>query len=119
MIPTCCVDDAIQVGIGLVLLYNCLGASVVTTMVGLLGVIAFVVVAKRRNKHYQLNAMTCRDSRMKAVNELLNYMCVIKFQAWEEHFNGRIFGFRKSEIDWVSKLMHSICSIFIVLWSTP
>ncbi|XP_017415330.2 ABC transporter C family member 4 isoform X1 [Vigna angularis] len=108
-----------QVGIGLVLLYNCLGASVVTAMVGLLGVIAFAVVANRRNKRYQSNAMMCRDSRMKAVNELLNYMRVIKFQAWEEHFSGRIFGFRKSEFDCVSKLMHSICSIFIVLWSTP
>jgi len=108
-----------QVGIGLVLLYNCLGASMVMAMVGLLGVIAFVVVAKRRNKRYQLNSMMCRDSRMKLVNELLDYMRVIKFQAWEKHFNGRIFGFRKYEIDWVSKLMHLICSIFIVLWSTP
>ncbi|KAK7356408.1 hypothetical protein VNO80_15679 [Phaseolus coccineus] len=108
-----------QVGIGLFLLYNCLGASVITAMIGLLGVIAFAVVATRKNKRYQFNAMMCRDSRMKAVNELLNYMRVIKFQAWEEHFNGRILDFRKSEFDWLSKFMTSICSVIIVLWSTP
>ncbi|QCE06576.1 ABC transporter C family member 14-like [Vigna unguiculata] len=108
-----------QVGIGLFLLYNCLGASVITATIGLLCIIAFAVVANRRNKYFQFNSMMCRDSRMKAVNELLNYMRVIKFQAWEEHFNGRILDFRKSEFEWLSKFMHSICSVIIVLWSTP
>ncbi|XP_061365513.1 ABC transporter C family member 4-like [Gastrolobium bilobum] len=109
----------LQLGIGLLLLYNCLGASAVTAILGLVGVLVFVVIATRRNNSFQLNVMKNRDSRMKAVNEMLNYMRVIKFQAWEEHFNGKIMGFRESEFSWLSKLMFSICGNTVVMWSTP
>ncbi|XP_017418879.2 ABC transporter C family member 14 [Vigna angularis] len=109
----------LQVAIGMFLLYNCLGASVITAFLGLLGVFVFAVIGTRRNNRFQYNVMKNRDSRMKAVNETLNYMRVIKFQAWEEHFNQRIMGFRETEYGWLSKLMFSICGNIVVMWSTP
>ncbi|XP_027350768.1 ABC transporter C family member 14-like isoform X1 [Abrus precatorius] len=108
-----------QVGIGLFLLYDCLGASVVTSFLGLLGILVLVVLGIRRDRVFQLNVMKNRDLRMKAVNEMLSYMRVIKFQAWEEHFNGRIMGFRETEFEWLTKLMFSICSNIVVMWSAP
>jgi len=109
----------LQVATGLFLLYNCLGASVITAFLGLLGVFAFAVIGTRRNNGFQYNVMKNRDSRMKAVNETLNYMRVIKFQAWEEHFNQRIMGFREIEFGWLSKFMFSLCGNVVVMWSAP
>nr|KYP51014.1 ABC transporter C family member 14 [Cajanus cajan] len=87
----------IQVGIGLVILYKCLGASVITAFFGLVCVFVYSLIGNRRNNTFQFNVMTNRDSRMKGVNEMLNYMRVIKFQAWEDHFNQRILDFRTTE----------------------
>ncbi|KAG2406582.1 ABC transporter C family member 4 [Vigna angularis] len=109
----------LQVGIGLVLLYNCLGVSVIGAFLALLGVFVYSVMGNQRNNKFQQNLMVSRDSKMKAVNEMLSYMRVIKYQAWEEHFNQRILGFRETEYGWLSKLLFSICGTIVVLWSTP
>ncbi|CAN6693746.1 unnamed protein product [Malus baccata var. baccata] len=109
----------VQLTIALALLYNTLGAAAITAVIGVMCILVFVVLGARRNNRFNFNVMKNRDSRMKATNEMLNYMRVIKFQAWEDYFNKRIQAFRDSEFSWLTKFFYSINANVVVMWCTP
>ncbi|KAJ0743496.1 putative ABC-type xenobiotic transporter [Helianthus annuus] len=109
----------LQISVTIVILYAQLGTSTLVALIAVLVILLFVYSGTKRNNRYQFNIMKSRDSRLKATNEMLSNMRVIKFQAWEEHFNDRIRSFRESEYGWICKFMYTYGANITVLWSMP
>lgn len=109
----------LQVGISFVLLYGYLGLSTLVSGCAILAVMLLTIWVTFKNGSYQFNLSINRDLRMKTTTEALNNMRVIKFQAWEEHFQNRITQFRGTEYTWLRKFTYLSSSNLIMLWSIP
>ncbi|KAH7678707.1 Xenobiotic-transporting ATPase protein [Dioscorea alata] len=109
----------LQILTALTLLYTYLGIAATTGIAGTLIATLFILLNTRRNNTFQFMLMTMRDARMKATNEMLANMRVIKLHAWERHFVEHIVGIRDGEFGWLSKFMYSMSTNMVVLWSSP
>ncbi|XP_062225217.1 ABC transporter C family member 4-like [Phragmites australis] len=109
----------LQIAVALALLYTHLGPAVLTAVAAIAVVTVVVALANKRNLEYQFKFLGKRDERMKAITELLNYMRVIKLQAWEEMFGDKIRELREAELGWLAKSMYFMCANTVVLWSGP
>ncbi|MCE3214721.1 Multidrug resistance-associated protein 4 [Datura stramonium] len=107
----------LQVGASLLLLYYYMGVSMFAAFILIVGALISTLLMTRKNNQFQFQLMIKRDSRMKAINELLGNMRVIKFQAWEEHFKEKIQSLRNEEFSWLTKFMYLLSCNLSVLWS--
>lgn len=109
----------LQVGAALALMYSYVGLSVLAAVLGTSIVFLFTLYRTKSSNQFQFKIMTSRDSRMKATNELLNNMRVIKFQAWEEYFGNKIQQFREAEHGWIAKFLYYFAVNIGVLGTAP
>lgn len=109
----------LQVAAALALMYAYVGLSVLSALIGTSLVFLFTLFRTKRSNNFQFRIMMSRDLRMKAINELLNNMRVIKFQAWEEYFGNKIRQFREAEHGWIGKFLYYFAVNMGVLSTAP
>ncbi|KAK1677416.1 hypothetical protein QYE76_038264 [Lolium multiflorum] len=109
----------LQITVALLLLYSYLGPSVLMTLAVIAAVTVATAFASKLSLAYQLKFVGVRDSRVKAITEMLNNMRVIKLQAWEEAFSGKVRELRRAELGWLKKIILFVCASNVVFSSGP
>ncbi|CAO2034162.1 unnamed protein product [Urochloa humidicola] len=109
----------LQVVAALLLLYAQLGAAVFTTLAVIAAVTVVTALANKFSLDYQLKFIGARDRRIRALTELLGHMRVIKLQAWEENFGGKVRELRREELGWLVKFMLFLSANNVVFSSCP
>ncbi|XP_062225216.1 ABC transporter C family member 4-like [Phragmites australis] len=109
----------LQIVVALLLLYAYLGAAVLMTLAVIAAVTVITAFANKLNLSCQLKFLSVRDSRIKAITEMLNHMRVIKLQAWEETFGDKVRELRQAELGWLVKIMLFMCASNMVFSSGP
>ncbi|OEL20416.1 ABC transporter C family member 4 [Dichanthelium oligosanthes] len=109
----------LQIVVALLLLYAYLGPAVLMTLAVIAAVTVITAFVNKLGLDYQLKFIGARDSRIKALTEMLNHIRVIKLQAWEETFGGKVRELRLDELGWLVKLTFFMCTNNVVFSSFP
>jgi ABC-type multidrug transport system fused ATPase/permease subunit len=94
---------SIQIILSLYFLYRELGPSVFGGVAILSLLIPFNVFTGRLSRKYLSQQMKRKDSRIRAMYEILNSIKIIKLNAWEETFQDRVGSIREEEIGFLRK----------------
>ncbi|KAG5533847.1 hypothetical protein RHGRI_027895 [Rhododendron griersonianum] len=110
---------SLQLCFALIILYRAVGLATVASMVVIiLTVLCNAPLAKLQHK-FQSKLMVAQDERLKASQEALVNMKVLKLYAWENHFKNVIKNLRNVEYKWLLavQLLKSYNSFFF--WTSP
>ncbi|KYR03153.1 ABC transporter C family protein [Tieghemostelium lacteum] len=106
----------LQIAVALILLYLQLGPAVFAGLAVMLIMIPINLIIGRVAKSKQTQSMQLKDKRIKAVNEVLNGIKVIKLYSWEQSFMKHVKEIRDSELK-VMTIIKYIQGIGLILWS--
>ncbi|KAL6650382.1 hypothetical protein ACP70R_009307 [Stipagrostis hirtigluma subsp. patula] len=109
----------LQILVALLVLYAYLGAAVFLTLAVIAAVTAIASLANKLNLSYNIKFRAVRDRRIRAITEMLSQMRVIKLQAWEETFGGKVRELRQEELGWLARMMVFMCANDVVFSSGP
>ncbi|XP_010512144.1 PREDICTED: ABC transporter C family member 10 [Camelina sativa] len=108
-----------QLLIALGILFHSVGVATFSALaVIILTVLCNAPIAKLQNK-FQSELMTSQDERLKACNESLVNMKVLKLYAWESHFKKVIEKLRNTELKSLKAVQMRKAYNAVLFWSSP
>ncbi|XP_044957073.1 ABC transporter C family member 10-like isoform X2 [Hordeum vulgare subsp. vulgare] len=110
---------SVQLCISLVILYNAVGAAMISSLVVIIMTVLCNVPLARLQHKCKSKLMEAQDIRLKAMSESLVHMKILKLYAWEVHFKKVIEGLRKVEYKLLSAFQLRRAYNTFMFWSSP
>ncbi|XP_037468214.1 ABC transporter C family member 10-like isoform X2 [Triticum dicoccoides] len=110
---------SVQLCIALAILYNAVGAAMISSLVVIIITVLCSVPLARLQHKFQSKLMEAQDVRLKAMSESLVHMKILKLYAWEAHFKKVIEGLREVEYKWLSAFQLRRTYNGCLFWSSP
>eukprot|EP00250_Pteridium_aquilinum_P016153 c22966_g1_i3 orf=206-4756(+) len=108
----------LQIVLALFILYKAIGIAALAGLATMVLLALVIFNNSRLLKDYSLEVMKKKDARMKATTEVLNYMKIIKLQAWEDYFQRKVETFRDAEYAALRKFQYALAFNIAVLTSS-
>ncbi|KAG0586421.1 hypothetical protein KC19_2G089600 [Ceratodon purpureus] len=108
-----------QLIIATMVLWSVVGVMTIAGVSAMASTAIINIFIARSQRAFQVGIMEGRDSRMKAFNEALNCMKVIKLQGWEGQFLKNVENARQQEFKWLWRYMYTTVVAIFVVWFTP
>eukprot|EP00250_Pteridium_aquilinum_P016152 c22966_g1_i1 orf=444-4313(+) len=105
----------LQLLIALGILYRAIGIAMLAGLATMIVLAAVIFNNSRLITKYSIEVMMKKDVRMRATTEALNYMKIIKLQAWEEFFQKKVEDCRKAEYKSLTKFQYAVASNIALL----
>ncbi|CAH9107049.1 unnamed protein product [Cuscuta epithymum] len=109
----------LQISLALFILYKNLGLASLATLGGTCILIAVKYPLGKLYASFDGKLMEAKDERIKATSEVLRNMRIIKLQAWDMKFLSKIMGLRKTEEQWLKKVLYTSAFVTFVFWCAP
>ena len=93
-------SSPLTIALSMYSLWGILGPASLAGLLVMVLVIPTNALISSRMKRYQKMNMNNKDSRMKAMNETLDGIKVLKLYAWEPYFEGQITEIRNGEVEY-------------------
>ncbi|XBH97533.1 hypothetical protein VPH35_127189 [Triticum aestivum] len=110
---------SVQLCISLAILYDAVGAAMISSLVVIILTILCNVPLARLQHKCKTKLMEAQDVRLKAMSESLVHMKILKLYAWEVHFKKVIEGLRKVEYKLLSAFQLMRAYNTFMFWSSP